>query len=78
MFNFNSGLLQHITITLGCPKYFNLNHTDTCLLKKKDWHNTELYFFAKTRYMYAVSYEACDISHVPCHMAPNFSCPEQL
>ena len=38
---------------------YNLNHTDTRLHKKRDWHNTALYLFAKTNYMYAVSYEAC-------------------
>ena len=54
-------LLQHITITLCCQKVYNLNQTDTCLHKKEDQHNTAPYLFAKTRYMYAVLYEACRI-----------------
>ena len=36
-----------------------LNQTDACLHKKGGWHNTAPNLFAKTRYMYAVSYEAC-------------------
>ena len=37
-----SALLQHITITLCCRKNYNINHADTCLHKKRDWHNTAL------------------------------------
>ena len=50
--------MQHITITQCCQKEFSLNHTDTCLHKKKDWHNTAPYIFEETRYMYAVLCEA--------------------
>ena len=54
-----SALLQQITITLCCLKDYSLNHTDSCLQKKRDWDNRSLYLFAKTRYVYAVWYEAC-------------------
>ena len=51
--------MQHITITKCCQKDISLNHTDTRLYKKRDWHNTAPHMFYKTRFMYAVSSEAC-------------------
>ena len=51
-------LLQHMTINQCYQKIYNLEHTDTRLHKKRDLHYTAPYLFVKTRYMYAVSYEA--------------------